>query len=403
MSTPPNVPCEGPRPCPSWLAVTVTCFSLVAHAGDTGTPHLDSADRDRIVQAATAALAAAPFTITASRSPLSPGGADEYFSMADYFWPDETKPDGLPYVGRDGESNPDVFSDHRLAMRGMRDAVAALAAAYKITGEERYAKKAAELVQVFFLDEQTRMRPHLQYAQAIIGRHTGRAFGIIDSLHLAEVPLALRAMERSPSFTPAVMDGLKQWFADYLQWMLTSDNGIVESQAKNNHAVAYWLQVACFATFTGDAATLAECRRQFKDVFVPRQMAADGSFPLELERTKPYGYSIFQLDNMATLCQILSTETDDLWAFELPDGRGIRKATAYLYPYLADKSAWPLAPDVAAWECWPIRQPALLFGGVGLKEPRYLELWKKLPPSSPNLEVRRNMAVTQPSLWLRPG
>jgi hypothetical protein len=183
--------------------------------------------------------------------------------------------------------------------------------------------------------------------------------------------------------------------------MLTSKNGKDEATAKNNHAVAYWLQVAAFASFVGDGASLTECRRQFREVFVPNQMAADGGFPAELKRTKPYAYSIFQLDNMATLCQLLSTPGDNLWTFELPDGRGIRRALAYLYPFLVDKSKWPLQPDVQAWEGWPARQPALLFAGVAFDEPKYLDLWQKLRPDPVDEEVQRNMAITQPLLWLR--
>jgi hypothetical protein len=129
-------------------------------------------------------------------------------------------------------------------------------------------------------------------------------------------------------------------------------------------------------------------------------MAMDGSFPLEIKRTKPYAYSIFQLDNMTTLCQVLSTSEDDLWKFEMPDGRGIRKAVAYLYPFLADKSKWPLKPDVMAWEGWPARQSNLLFAGLAFGESQYLELWKKLPADPSNLEVRRNIAITQPVLWI---
>ena len=100
---------------------------------------------------------------------------------------------------------------------------------------------------------------------------------------------------------------------------------------------------------------------------------------------------------MSTLCQVLSTPNDDLWNFELPDGRGIREAVAYLYPFLADKSKWPLKPDVQAWNAWPVRQPSLLFAGLALGEPKYLELWKKLPPEPTNAEVRRNLAITQPT------
>jgi len=357
-------------------------------------------DHDRILRAADAALTVAPITITKFHAEHSPGGPNDFYSNGDYWWPDPTKPNGLPYIQRDGQSNPNNFSGHRLAVRDLRDAVAALAAAYKITGDDRYAHKAAALLGVFFLGETTRMNPNLQCAQAIPGVSSGRGTGIIDTLHLAEVPLAIEALQKSPSFPPEALAGLKRWFGEYSEWMLTSKNGQEEAAAKNNHAVAFWLQIACFARFTGDQARLTECRRQFRELFVPKQMAVDGSFPLELKRTKPYAYSIFQLDNMTALCQVLSVPENNLWQFELPDGRGIRRAVAYLYPFLADKSKWPLKPDVQAWEGWPTRQPSLLFAGLALHEPRYLELWKKLPPDPTNAEVRRNTAITQPILWL---
>jgi hypothetical protein len=332
---------------------------------------------------------------------LSQGGPNDFYSNADYLWPDPNKTNGLPYITRDGKSNPDNFSHHRLALRQVRDAVAALAAAYKITGEDRYVAKAVTLLRVFFLDPQTRMNPNLTYAQAIPGGPPGRSWGIIDGLHLIEIPPAITAMHSSKAFPAEMLIGLKQWFGEMADWMMSSKNGKAEAAAKNNHSIAFFLQVAVFAKFVGDEEKLNECRRQFKEVFVPNQMGPDGSFPLELKRTKPYGYSIFQLDNMAMLCQVLSTPRDDLWKFELPDGRGIRKAFEYLYPYLNDKSKWPLPPDVQAWDGWPTRQPSLLFGGLGSGEPKYLELWRRLPPDPTDDEVRRNIAVTQPLLWIR--
>ena len=361
---------------------------------------LKAIERNRVFKAASAALKLEPLTITKYRAKLSAGGPNDFYSNADYFWPDPTKADGLPYINRDGESNPGNFDEHRMAMRQMRDAVAALAAAYKLTGEDRYVVKAVILLRVFFLDSETRMNPHLKFAQAVPGRLTGRSWGIIDGLHLAEVPMAIMAMQSSPAFSPEVLNGLKQWFREMTDWMMTSEPGRVEAAAKNNHSVAFFVQVAAFARFTGDEAKLAESRRQFKDVFVPDQMATDGSFPLELKRTKPYGYSIFQLDNMAILCQVLSTSGASLWKFETSDGRGIRRAMVYLYPFLVDKSKWPLPPDVQAWNDWPARQPSLLFAGLALNEPKYLELWRKLPADPTNAEVQRNIAITQPLLWL---
>ena len=360
-----------------------------------------SVERGRVLKAAEVALRKEPVSITKWPAKLSEGGPNDFYSNGDYWWPDPTKPDGLPYVQRDGQSNPDNFAQHRLAVRELREAVAALGAAYKITGEDRYAAKAVELLRVFFLDPPTRMNPHLKYAQAIPGVSPGRGIGIIDALHLIEVPRAVEAMRGSPALPPEVLAGLQQWFRELAEWMVTSKNGRDEAATKNNHAVAFHLQLAVYAGFAGDEAKVAECRRQFKEVFVPKQMAPDGSFPLELARTKPYGYSIFQLDNMATLCQVLSTPDDDLWNFELPDGRGMRKAVAFLFPYLADKSQWPRKPDVQAWDGWPARQPCLLFAGITFNEPNYLDLWKKLPPDPADPEVQRNIAITLPLLWLK--
>jgi hypothetical protein len=358
-------------------------------------------DRARILKAADAALTLEPVTITKFRARLSEGGPNDFYSNGDYWWPDPSKTNGLPYVRRDGLSNPDNFIQHRQCVVRLRNAVAALGAACRITHDDRYAAKAAALLRVFFLDPATRMNPNLQFAQAIPGVSPGRGTGIIDTLQLIDVPLAIEAMQTSPAFPRETTAGLKQWFRDYVEWMTTSKNGRDEAEAGNNHAVAFWLQVAAFAHLTGDEAQLAECRRRFKEVFVPKQMAKDGSFPAELARTKPYGYSIFQLDNMVELCQLLSTPQEDLWKFELADGRGIRRAMEFLYPYLADKSKWPRAHDVQAWDGWPARQPCLLFAGLAFGESNYLELWKKLPADPVDEEVQRNVPLTQPVLWVK--
>ena len=358
-------------------------------------------DRERIMKAADAALKQAPVSITAFPAKLSEGGPNDFYSNGDYWWPDPAKPNGLPYIKRDGETNPENFVAHRMAVKTLRDSVAALAAAHRITGEDRYVTKAAELLRVFFLDAKTRMNPSLNFAQAVPGVSPGRGIGIIDTLHIIEIPAAVKVMEKSKAFPPDMAKDVRAWFRDIAEWMVTSKNGKEEAAAKNNHSVAFHLQLAVFADFIGDEAKLALCRKQFKEVFVAKQMAADGGFPLELARTKPYGYSIFQLDNMTLLCQVLSTEADNLWAFELPDGRGIRKAVAYLNPFLADKSKWTLKPDVQAWEGWPARQPHLLFAGFALGEQTYLDLWKKLPADPSDPEVQRNIGITQPVLWIK--
>ncbi len=360
-------------------------------------------DRDRILRLANQALQLKPPAITDHVATNSAGGLHDFFSQADYAWPNPNTTNGLPFVGRDGESNPDVFSFHRMAMRDMKDAVAALAAAYYLTGDDKYVRKSADFIKVFFLDEKTQMNPNLDYAQAVLGQFSGRSYGVIDTLHLAELPVAVRFLEKSPAFPPVVDAGLKKWFADYSHWITTSTNGVTEMNALNNHSIACFVQLASFAKFTGDEKLLELCRARFKEVLLPNQMANNGSFPRELARTKPYGYSIFQADNVAILCVLLSTTNEDFWKFTLPDGRTPRNAVDFIYPYLADKNKW-LADghpkDVAHWDNWPMRQPCLIFAYAEFGDEKYFDLWHKLNPDPLDLEIRRNVAVTQPLLWL---
>src|SRR5579885_3468275 len=150
---------------------------------------LASIERPRVLKAAARYLREEPVTVTATRSPRSAGGKHDYFSEGDYWWPDPKNPDG-PYIQRDGMSNPDNFVEHRRAMIRLSLIVPALTAAYKLTGDRRYAAHAAKHLRAWFIDSATRMNRNLQYAQAVHGRFTGRGTGIIDTLHLVEVARA---------------------------------------------------------------------------------------------------------------------------------------------------------------------------------------------------------------------
>src|SRR5207244_7299127 len=154
--------------------------------------------------------------------------------------------------------------------------------------------------------------------------------------------------------------------ADYLRWMTTDKNGIEERDAKNNHATCWALQAAAFARLAGNDEVIRYCRDRFKTVLLPNQLAADGSFPQELRRTKPYGYSLFNLEAMAAVCQILSTPQDNLWTFQLSDGRNMSRAMEYMTPFIKNKNTWPLKPDVMYDKEWPMRQSSLLFAGLAL-------------------------------------
>ncbi|WP_460609134.1 alginate lyase family protein [Hymenobacter terrigena] len=370
---------------------------------DAGSPAIEKAAREvlrkSVLEEAAWAMKQAPETVTAHTSPRSAGGPHDFYSEGDYWWPNPADANG-PYVQRDGMTNPDNFVAHRLAMIRFSRIIGALASAYKLTKDEKYVRQAVVHLKAWFITPETLMNPNLQFAQAIKGVSTGRGIGIIDTIQLMEVAQGVLVMEGATALDANTRGGVKKWFADYLEWLTTSKNGRDERAAKNNHGTCWAMQAAAFARLTGNQAILDSCRVRYKTVLLPNQMAADGSFPQELRRTKPLGYSLFNLDAMTTLCQILSTKSDNLWTFQTADGRSIRKGIAYLHPFIADKSKWPFAKDVMYWENWPVAQPALIFGANAYQEQTWFDTWKRLDHSPRVEEVIRNLPVRHPLIWL---
>jgi Alginate lyase len=356
-------------------------------------------DNKWVIPAADKYLKEEPVTITEYSSPRSAGGKHDFFSEGDYWWPDSLHPDG-PYIQRDGMTNPDNFVSHRKVMIRLSVQVAALTAAYRLTGEKKYALKAIEHLRAWFVNEETKMNPFLLYAQAITRKFTGRGTGIIDTIHLIEVAQSIIILEEDHLIPDTDLAGIKTWFSDYLIWLTTHNYGKDEMNAKNNHGTCWVMQVAEFAKLVGDKEKMEFCRNRFKEVLLPTQMANDGSFPLELKRTKPYNYSLFNLDALSVICTILSDEKENLWNFTLPDGRNMKKGIEFMFPFIADKSKWPFPKDVMYFDFYPVRQPALLFGGLAYNNQKFIDLWKKLNPNPVNEEIIRNFPVRQPVLWL---
>jgi hypothetical protein len=358
-------------------------------------------ERPRIMKKAEAYLREQPVTVTAVRATRSAGGPHDFYSEGDYWWPDANNPDG-PYLQRDGLSNPDNFVAHRHAMIRLSEIIGTLASAYVLTGEDKYVNHAVKHLTAWFVDENTKMNPSLLYAQAIKGRVTGRSIGVIDTLHLVEVARGAWVLTQSPAFSAGDQAAVKGWFREYLTWMNTHPYGVEERRAGNNHAVCWFTQAAAFAHLIGDQEQLADARGHFKTVFLTRHMAEDGSFPAELRRTKPYGYSLFVIDAMAGIAQAASTPEDNLWTYELPDGRGMKKAVEFIFPYIEDKSRWTNRQDVLSWDDWPVRHPTLIFAGLHYDKPEYLRVWQRLEADPKVDEVVRNLPIRHPLLWAGP-
>lgn len=355
--------------------------------------------RQQIMEEAAWAMQQEPITVTAQSSPRSAGGKHDFFSEGDYWWPNPVSVDS-PYIQKDGLTNPDNFVAHRQAMIRFSKIVGALSSAYLLTGDEKYVQQAMKHCMAWFVDTATLMNPNLLYAQAIKGRFTGRGIGIIDTIQLMEVVQGLLAMQNAKSMNAQDIAAIRNWFDQYLQWLTTHKYGKDEMNAENNHGTCWVMQVATFAKFTGNQKLLAFCSDRYKTVLLPAQMATDGSFPREIKRTKPYGYSIFNLDAMTMICQVLSTKENNLWTFQTADGKSIKKGIEFLYPYLADKNGWPFPKDVMYWENWPVAQPALVFGAAAYNNQDWLNTWKILEHHPTVEEVIRNLPVRHPLIWL---
>lgn len=380
------------------LLVMILAVTMVQAQQKDYTKEITATLKSYVLKEAAWALQQQPITVTASSSPRSAGGKHDFFSEGDYWWPNPVSVDS-PYIQRDGMTNPDNFVAHRLAMIRFSRIMGALASAYKITGNQKYVLHALKHCRAWFADTATKMNPSLLYAQAIKGRFTGRGIGIIDTIQFMEVVMALMAMEHAKSMDAALLATVKDWFSQYLTWLTTHPYGKDEMNAANNHGTCWAMQVAAFAKFTGNQQLMTFCRDRYKTVFLPNQMAADGSFPQELRRTKPYGYSLFNLDAMTTLCRILSTKEDNLWNYKTADGRYMRKGIEFLYPFVADKSKWPYKQDVMYWDNWPVAHPFLVFGAEAYGNTAWLQTWKKLDHAPEVEEVIRNLPVRHPLIW----
>ena len=355
--------------------------------------------KKNILQQATWALSQPPITITSFVSPRSAGGKHDFFSEGDYWWPNPENPSG-PYIQKDGLTNPDNFTEHRKAMIRFSQVIGSLTSAYLITKDQRYVRHALAHLSAWFIDTATYMNPSLLYAQAIKGKVTGRSIGIIDMVQMAEVAQGVRVLEKESAIAQAQLTPIKNWFSSYLNWVTTHPYGMEERDTKNNHATCWVFQVAVFAKLVGNESLMSECRMRYKNILLPNQMDLNGSFPLELKRSKPYGYSLFNLDAFAGICQVLSDTADNLWTFKLADGRSIRTGIDFMYPFVADKASWTYAPDVMYWKDWPVAQPFLLFGSLHFRQKNIFKRWKQLEHAPSVDEVVRNLPIRNQLIWL---
>ncbi|CAN5328397.1 hypothetical protein BH10PSE3_BH10PSE3_05570 [soil metagenome] len=346
-----------------------------------------------LIKRADTALAGPTYTVVdKTRTPPS-GDKHDYISMGPYWWPDPSKPNGEPYVRRDGEFNPERATNafDVTDLDAMSAGVEALSLAYYFTDDARYATKAARLLRVWFLDPATRMNPNTKYAQGVPGRTTGRAEGVLDTYRLLRVIEGVGLLAPSKALSDGDQKGLERWFADYTTWMRADPNGREEQSAGNNHGIWFDYQLAGFSLFARQDAVARQVVAEAGQRRIKAQVAPDGSLPLELKRTRGLHYSYFALEALVGTAQFGRCVDLDLWRYQTADGRGLRAAFGFLAPYVGKEASFPypeLRPDEAAAEALPLFAAAAEAYGDEAFAAKAAMLAERYPASQARLTAR---------------
>ena len=315
---------------PAWLAVISA----------------DSDRREDVIEKANQALDRGPYSVT-NKSKLVPGATPhDYTSIGPYWWPDPDKSDGLPYIRRDGEVNQERngadFDKNRLTNLGAD--MEALSVGYYLTQDPRYAEHAALLIRTWFLAPETRMSPNMNFAQGIPGRVNGRGEGVIEASDFSTVIESVGLISPSGVLSESEIAGLKLWYAQFAQWLATSENGTAEMQKVNNHSIFFDFYLSHFGLFAGLDSVTKNIASNFPDYRLGRQMDKQGRFIAELRRTRSWHYSNYIVAGAGRLATISECVDEDLWGHQLDDGRGLATAVRFLDEYADQLETWPF-PD----------------------------------------------------------
>ena len=361
---------------------------LLAQAPPAPTTHPDVAaiDRDRILAAADAALTQPPTPLPSIPVPPTTGTPHDLY----------TEP---PTTLSDPDTQP--VSSHADALLQLTLLVPALASATLLTTTsdparaQQYSAHAAAHLRAWFVDPSSAMAPNLEHAQQASAA-LPRPQAVLETTGLAELAISIPYLQLPANDLTA----LRTWFTQFTDWLTTSRLGRLARDTKDHTGSSWLLQTAAFARLTANDHLLSDLRVQFRHSTLRAQILADGSFPHELTSRRPYANSLFNLDLLAGLADLLSTRFESVWDYELQDGPGLRSAVARQTPYIADRNTWPFLADRILFKQLPCRRPALLFAARAYGRPDYATTWRQLAPAQPTDPLLlRLFPIRQPLLW----
>jgi len=377
----------------------VVLIALESGVLGAGLPHLMILDADGLIQTkqrlqnrdpafaptftklkadAARALDIKPLSVIEKNLSPPSGDKHDYMSIAPYWWPNPATPNGLPFIRRDGEVNPerDRSSDRR-RLGNMIQTVEILALGYFFTGREDYAAHAAELLRVWFLDPATKMNPHLRYAQAVPGQNTGRGAGIIETHELSELIDFVSLLNGSKAWLPRDHQQWQGWNKEYLSWLVESPEGQAEARAENNHGTWYDVQVAALAISTARDDLAKKILSELSAKRINLQILPDGDQPRELARTRAWDYAVFNLQALFDAASIAANLNIDLWNHRTDDGRTIRRALDWLVPFTTGEKKWTYS-QITRFQPEKLA-PLLRRAAIAYREPAYEKAIERLP------------------------
>lgn len=337
-----------------------------------------------LITAADRELTRGPYSVTFKKGIPPSGDKHDYMSVGPYWWPDPSKPDGLPYIRRDGEINPerDTYPD-REHLGSVMNAVSTLGTAYYFSGDKKYAEYATKLLRVFFMDPETRMNPNLRFGQAVPGINDGRGIGIIETAGLDRMMEGITLISGSEAWTAQDDKTMKAWLGDYKTWLQTHPFGIAERDWHNNHGTYYDVQILSIMLFLGNEDEAREHIKKYSLNRLVTQVQPDGSQPHELERTKAWGYSTGNLNGFMKIANMADKLGIDMWHYQQNGQIYMKSMIDWFMPYLRDGKQWDyeqIAPDRVN-----VLVPILKIAAKKYNDPAYEAVTHQLKSIHPNI------------------
>lgn len=297
---------------------------------------------DQLTSKADKALSSGPFSVINKNGLPPSGNKHDYMTLAPYFWPNPETKNGLPYIRKDGEVNPETRNNYTDFVEKERffEAVDVLGRAYFYSGDKKYADKVIQLLQAWFIEAETKMNPHLNYGQGIPGKIEGRPFGIIELGGIRNVLSTLEMLKHESALDAHTEEGVNNWLSTYLDWLQHSELGKMEATRTNNHGTTYDLQVGNIMLYLGQTDQIRHHLENITKKRIDTQIEPDGRQPHELARTKGFSYSVTNLTAFTKLASLGKNVGVDLWNYIPTDGGGIKKAYGFLIPYISKEKVW---------------------------------------------------------------